>query len=231
MDQNEQLDDNMDDLVEVEVLEEGEEIPFDDGEADNGDAMMVIEEGDEAAEEAEGEAIDDCYFTFEKHTDSVCCVAVHPFDICLIATGGCDDIAYLWHFPSPNSNSSEEVWFHQFSGHTDTVTSVGFNFNGKLLLTGSYDGTVMIWDIGSKERLQLLEGPEDIEWATWHTKGNAVLAGSKDGTVWLWLSHNGQCLQVFAGDSFMFESVFFFFAIFFTSVAFVFIFVSLSYFI
>jgi hypothetical protein len=210
MDQNRQpAEDNMDDLVEVEVLEEGEEIPFDDAEADTGDDMMVIEEGDEGAEEEEeSEEIDDAYFTFEKHTDSVCSVAIHPFDTCLIATGGCDDVAYLWHFPSsPNSNSADEIWFHQFSGHSDTVTSVGFNFNGKLLLTGSYDGTVMIWDISSKDRLQVLEGPEDIEWATWHTKGNAVLAGSKDGTVWLWLSHNGQCLQVFAGSFPLFFSI------------------------
>ncbi len=83
-------------------------------------------------------------------------------------------------------------------GHTDTVTSVGFNFNGNLVLTGSYDGTVRVWDLTGKEIIAL-DGPEDIEWATWHTKGNAVLAGSKDGTVWLWLTHTGQCIQVFAG--------------------------------
>ena len=47
--------------------------------------------------------------------------------------------------------------------------------------------------------MQVLEGPEDIEWAEWHSKGNAVLAGSKDGTVWMWMAHNGQCVQVFAG--------------------------------
>ena len=28
---------------------------------------------------------------------------------------------------------------------------------------------------------------------------NAIIAGSKDGTIWMWLSHNGQCVQVFAG--------------------------------
>ena len=49
------------------------------------------------------------------------------------------------------------------------------------------------------ELKQVLEGPEDIEWAEWHSKGNAVLAGSKDGTVWMWMAHNGQCVHVFAG--------------------------------
>lgn len=42
-------------------------------------------------------------------------------------------------------------------------------------------------------------GPEDVEWAHWHNKGNAVIAGSRDGTVWMWLTHNGQCVHVFAG--------------------------------
>ena len=31
------------------------------------------------------------------------------------------------------------------------------------------------------------------------TPRNAIIAGSKDGTIWMWLSHNGQCVQVFAG--------------------------------
>ena len=32
-----------------------------------------------------------------------------------------------------------------------------------------------------------------------YVNSNALIAGSKDGTVWMWLSHNGQCVQVFAG--------------------------------
>jgi ribosome assembly protein SQT1 len=84
-------------------------------------------------------------------------------------------------------------------GHTDTVTCVGFNFDGTLALTASYDGTVRIWKVPSGELVQVLEGPEDIEWAEWHVKGNAVVAGSRDGTIWMWLTFNGQCVQVFAG--------------------------------
>lgn len=79
------------------------------------------------------------------------------------------------------------------------MTSIGFNFNGNLLLTGAYDGTVRIWQVSSGDCLQVLEGPEDVEWASWHSKGNAVIAGSKDGTIWMWLAHNGQCMMVFSG--------------------------------
>ena len=84
----------------------------------------------------------------------------------------------------------------ELGGHTDTVTSVGFNFDGSLALTGAYDGKVQIWNTATGALVQCLEGPDDIEWAVWHPRGNAVLAGSADGTAWMWLSHNGQCVQV-----------------------------------
>ena len=96
-------------------------------------------------------------------------------------------------------SAGEIVSCIKLSGHTDTVTSVGFNFNGTLALTGGYDGIVRIWQVATGELVQTLEGPEDVEWAHWHSKGNAVIAGSRDGTVWMWLTHNGQCVHVFAG--------------------------------
>ena len=52
------------------------------------------------------------------------------------------------------------------------VASVGFNFDGTMALTGAYDGFVKIWSVETGELLQSLEGPEDIEWAQWHSKVN-----------------------------------------------------------
>ena len=132
--------------------------------------------------------------------------------------GGGDDTAYIWKFAkqadthmdtdestgelagvSSSFPRGEVISTIKLSGHTDTVTSVGFNFNGSLALTGAYDGLVKIWQVETGELVQTLEGPEDVEWAHWHNKGNAVIAGSRDGTVWMWLTHNGQCVHVFAG--------------------------------
>jgi ribosome assembly protein SQT1 len=118
-----------------------------------------------------------------------------------LSEGGGDDVGYIWRY-DPLAESSETASIQSYlmlSGHTDTVTNVGFNFDGTLAFTGSYDGTIRIYNVGSGEMIQVLEGPEDVEWASWHPKGNAIVAGSKDGTVWLWLAHEGRCLQVFAG--------------------------------
>ena len=133
-------------------------------------------------------------------------------------SGGGDDRAYLWKYKYSHESLSSSLLLNninnnsilssnsildnetiELSGHGDTVSNVGFNFDGSLALTGSYDGTVKIWKVENGELLMTLEGPEDVEWAQWHPKGNAIIAGSKDGTAWMWLAHNGQCIQVFAG--------------------------------
>jgi angio-associated migratory cell protein len=115
-----------------------------------------------------------------------------------IHPGGGDDRAFLWKYPETPGSTEAESCF-ELTGHSDTVSSVGFNYDGTLALTGSYDGTIRIWNVETGELKIVLDGPEDIEFAEWHVKGNAVVAGSKDGTIWMWLTHNGQCVQVFAG--------------------------------
>jgi angio-associated migratory cell protein len=162
--------------------------------------------------------------SFNFHGDSVYCAALHPTRPGIVLSGGGDDRAFLWKYVIPSDLSvlgATENSFEQYGkgiefcielpGHTDTVTAVGFNFDGTLALTGGYDGVINIWSLthASSESepaqtiqptlLHKLEGPEDVEWATWHSKGNAVLAGSKDGTIWMWLANTGQCVQVFAG--------------------------------
>jgi hypothetical protein len=38
---------------------------------------------------------------------------------------------------------------------------------------------VRVWRVSDGVCLQTLEGPEDVEFAEWHSKGNAIVAGSK----------------------------------------------------
>lgn len=194
----EEVDDN--EFHAVDYTEEEEDIDIDPQE--EGGERIIIEETEPV--------IDMATVVFSGHNDSVYCIAVHPLDPSLIITGGGDDKGFLWRFDTEDHRIVDQI---ELSGHSDTVTSVGFNFNGLLMLTGSYDGSIQIWRImDRKDKLNVSkvlligDGPEDIEWATWHPKGNCVVAGSKDSTVWMWLvTHNSsdeyqsQCIQVFAG--------------------------------
>lgn len=193
-------------LTEVEVPDD--DMPPDDddesvwSEADNNDVIDRDDGMEMGGGGGNGEPVEDmALYTFTSHTDSVYCAALHPTNRGLVITGGGDDRAFIWSYETGTDGTAAAAGQKvlELSGHTDTVSTVGFNFDGTLALTGSYDGTVRVWSVATGELKLTLDGPEDIEFAEWHSKGNAILAGSKDGTAWMWLAQTGQCVQVFAG--------------------------------
>eukprot|EP01031_Cornospumella_fuschlensis_P038204 gene38204-46422_t len=123
-----------------EDMEEGEEY-----EVEETDDMMLAENEEEEVEDMSS-------YVFTGHSDAVYCVAIHPTDLTLVATGGGDDKAYLWR--TPLDPSLPPPFPLELKGHTDTVTAVDFNFNGQLLLTGAYDGTVRVWKVLDGECVQ-----------------------------------------------------------------------------
>ena len=183
----------------TEVLMTEEDLPPEDddesvwSEMDKADAIDQddMEVGDS------GEAVEDMsLYQFTSHTDSVYCTAIHPIKRGMVITGGGDDRAFIWLYETNhtvntdngstiNTNSNHSPLLFELSGHTDTVSTVGFNYDGTMALTGSYDGTIRIWSVETGELKLVLEGPEDIEFAEWHSKGNAIMAGSKDGNYLL----------------------------------------------
>lgn len=191
----------------MEEVEFGNEsVIEDESEIDNGE----VDGGELAMAEDDEEIVEDMSFlSFNGHSDSVYCAAIHPNISGAIITGGGDDRAFIWTYGGEIDEMSNNTIGAiksavELTGHKDTITSVGFNFDGTMCLTASYDGTIKIWKVSSDITsapilLHSLEGPEDIEWAEWHSKGNAVVAGSSDGTCWMWLANTGQCVQVLAG--------------------------------
>lgn len=47
------------------------------------------------------------------------------------------------------------------TGHTDSITCAGFNFDGKMIATGSYDSKVNVWETWTGKLVKTLEGPND----------------------------------------------------------------------
>ncbi|CAM9428813.1 unnamed protein product [Phaeothamnion confervicola] len=189
-----------------------EEYDLGPGSADEGGEMS----DDEGAGEAELDGADDAtkglpdvedtaLATFGGHFDSVYCVAVNPTRPAQFLTGGGDDRGFLWVVDAPASSggggasSGIVADVRELSGHADSVCAVGFSPDGALAATGAFDGRVLLWDATTGALKATLEGPDDVEWLCWHTRGNIVLAGSGDATVWMWMATGGACMQVFAG--------------------------------
>jgi hypothetical protein len=67
------------------------------------------------------------------------------------------------------------------------VHSVAFSLDGKTLASGSYDGTVRLWDVASRTALETLQGHTDVvQSVAFSPDGRTLASGSSDGTVRLW---------------------------------------------
>ncbi|XP_039050861.1 angio-associated migratory cell protein isoform X2 [Hibiscus syriacus] len=135
---------------------------------------------------------DDSIHIFTGHTGELYAVACSPTDPVLVATGGGDDKGFLWKIGHAD-------WAAELQGHTDSVSSLAFSHDGQLLVTGSFDGLVKVWDTSGNLK-NTLEGPgAGIEWVKWHPKGHLILVGFEDCTVWMWNADSGNFLSVFSG--------------------------------
>jgi WD40 repeat protein len=159
----------------------------------------------------------ECIMGFKGYSDRVFSLAFSP-DSRLLASGSEDHWVRVWDVRTGQL-------FKILSGHTDEVRSVAFapqyfgtrrkNFpprNPKsqipnpqseyLLASGSYDGTVRLWDIPQGKCLRILEGHTDRVWAVAFSPDGKILASSSsDRTVKLWEANSGKCLKSLRGHS------------------------------
>lgn len=82
----------------------------------------------------------------------------------------------------------------RFVGHTDRVKAVDYSQDGRLVLTGSGDSTVRVWDVTTGQEIRRFEGDmQDINSAVFSPDSGFVLTGSRnDHTVRLWDLASGE---------------------------------------
>ena len=96
---------------------------------------------------------------------------VRPFDYPLVVAGGTN--------PPPQYRALE--------GHTGPVHTVAFSANGKLVLSGSNDNTLKLWDSASGKLIKSLRGHGGwVDSAVFSPDGHSVLSGSHDNGIKLW---------------------------------------------
>ncbi|MGB2842621.1 MAG: TIR domain-containing protein [Halobacteriota archaeon] len=99
------------------------------------------------------------------------------------------------HFEDP-------AWIRTFKGHSSLVTAVSMSKDGKYALSGSYDETLILWDVATGEPLRTFNGHSDSVNAVSMSKdGKNALSGSSDHTLILWDVATGKPLRTFNGHS------------------------------
>src|SRR5262245_12541250 len=72
-------------------------------------------------------------------------------------------------------------------GHWGLVRSVALAPDGKTALSGSYDKTLILWDLASRCEIRKFEGHSDaVNSVAFAPDGKTALSGSSDNTLRLW---------------------------------------------
>ena len=91
---------------------------------------------------------------------------------------------------------------NEFSGHPSTVFAVAITSNGKKLVSGSEDKTIIIWDVESGEKIKILKGHSSSVRSvaiTPQPDESMICSGSEDNTAKLWRMETGELLYTFQG--------------------------------
>ena len=71
-------------------------------------------------------------------------------------------------------------------GHTSSVTSIGFQKDGKYLYSGSEDGTIKIWDLRNPNYSRSFDAGSAVNSVTLRTDRDEFISGDQNGNVKLW---------------------------------------------
>jgi WD40 repeat protein len=83
------------------------------------------------------------------------------------------------------------------SGHNRRAISVTFSSDGRLLVSGSEDTTVKLWDIQTGGVIKTFYGHTDRVWSvSISVDCSRIISGSSDKTICLWSIQTGECLCI-----------------------------------
>ncbi len=138
------------------------------------------------------------------HHLSVLSVAYAP-DGRLIATGGQDDRIRFWDAETgQNVRTIESLrgvvkgWengiIFSTEGHSEYINSIAFSPDGTLLLSGSDDQTIKLWDVGRARLIRTFEGQTtDVTSVAFLGDGKRIASASGDG-IRIWDRQSGRLL-------------------------------------
>ena len=129
------------------------------------------------------------------HDGYVSSIAFPPGISKRIVSGSGDSTVIVWEL------SGEGTILHKLSDHTGDVMAMDFARDGQILVTGSTDTLIKIWDTLTWNSTASLKGHEsDVNSVSLSANHEILASGSEDATVRIWLVSSGACLSIFRAE-------------------------------
>ncbi|XP_068423260.1 WD repeat-containing protein 48 isoform X1 [Clinocottus analis] len=140
-----------------------------------------------------------CMSTLRTHKDYVKALA-YAKDKELVASAGLDRQIFLWDVNTLTAltASNNTVTTSSLSGNKDSIYSLAMNQMGTVIVSGSTEKVLRVWDPRTCAKLMKLKGHTDnVKSLLLNRDGTQCLSGSSDGTIRLWSLGQQRCIATY----------------------------------
>jgi F-box and WD-40 domain protein CDC4 len=145
-----------------------------------------------------------CTHVFRGHTSTIRCMEIVTNDEgeTFIVTGSRDNTLHVWRLPDEDDYGEDfdqhdphnPYFVTVLRGHTASVRAV--TGLGNTIISGSYDHTVRVWDLKTRENKFILRGHTDRIYSTiLDVERNRCISASMDSTIRVWDLNTGECIS------------------------------------
>ncbi|XP_064653169.1 WD repeat-containing protein 48-like isoform X2 [Lineus longissimus] len=137
-----------------------------------------------------------CMSTLRTHKDYVKALA-YAKDKEQVASAGLDRAIFLWDVNTLTAltASNNTVTTSSLNGNKDSIYSLAMNQPGTVIVSGSTEKVLRVWDPRTCQKLMKLKGHSDnVKALVLNRDGTQCLSGSSDGTVRLWSLGQQRCV-------------------------------------